>query len=83
MFYSRLCTCSNPHVDRCSNPLPWDPLSSPQIHARALCAVRNMSIVWSVSASALGLCRRTREELPRGRDRRLEEKTMSKGETLV
>ena len=21
--------CSNPHVDRCSNPLPWDPLSSP------------------------------------------------------
>ena len=22
-------TCSNPHVDRCSNPLPWDPLTSP------------------------------------------------------
>ena len=25
----KLFTCSNPHVDRCSNPLPWDPLSSP------------------------------------------------------
>ena len=24
-----LLTCSNPHVDRCSNPLPWDPLTSP------------------------------------------------------
>ena len=30
VFYSQLLTCSNPHVDRCSNPLPWDPLSSPQ-----------------------------------------------------
>ena len=30
MFHSQFFTCSNPHVDRCSNPLPWDPLSSPQ-----------------------------------------------------
>ena len=29
-FYSQFFTCSNPHVDRCSNPLPWDPLSSPR-----------------------------------------------------
>ena len=29
MFYSQFFTCSNPHVDRCSNPLPWDPLRSP------------------------------------------------------
>ena len=26
-FYSQF---SNPHVDRCSNPLPWEPFSSPQ-----------------------------------------------------
>ena len=26
---SQLFACSNPRVDRCSNPLPWDPLSSP------------------------------------------------------
>ena len=32
-FCSPLCTCSNPHVDRCSNPLPWDPLTSPYKHA--------------------------------------------------
>ena len=30
MFCSQLFTCSSPHVDRCSNPLPWDPLSSLQ-----------------------------------------------------
>ena len=29
VVYSQFFTCSNPHVDRCSNPLPWDPLSSP------------------------------------------------------
>ena len=29
VFCFNLFTCSNPHVDRCSNPLPWDPLSSP------------------------------------------------------
>ena len=28
MFYSQFFTRSNPHVGRCSNPLPWDPLSS-------------------------------------------------------
>ena len=31
MLFSQFFTCSNPRVDRCSNPLPWDPLiSSPQ-----------------------------------------------------
>ena len=29
MVYSQFFICSNPHVDRCSNPLPWDSLSSP------------------------------------------------------
>ena len=28
-FYSQLFTCSTARVDRWSNPLPWDPLSSP------------------------------------------------------
>ena len=28
-FLSRLFVCSNPRVERCSNPLPWDPLGSP------------------------------------------------------
>ena len=27
--YSQFVTCSSPHIDRCSNPLPWDLLSSP------------------------------------------------------
>ena len=27
---SQFVSSSNHHVDRCSNPLPWDPLSSPQ-----------------------------------------------------
>ena len=27
VFCSQFVSCSNPHVDRCSNPLPWDPLS--------------------------------------------------------
>ena len=36
VFYSQLFACSNPHVDRCSNPLPWDPLSSPQTHISLL-----------------------------------------------
>ena len=31
MFCPQFFTCSNPHVNRCSNPLPWDPLGSPQI----------------------------------------------------
>ena len=31
VFYSRFFTCSNPHADRCSTPLPWDPLGSPWI----------------------------------------------------
>ena len=31
VLVSSLCTCSDPHVDRCLNPLPWDPLSSPWI----------------------------------------------------
>ena len=26
VFRPQFFTCSNPHVDRCSNPLPWDPL---------------------------------------------------------
>ena len=30
MLHSRFFACSNPHVDRCSNPLPWDPLNSPE-----------------------------------------------------
>ena len=30
MLCSQLFTSSNPHVDRCSSPLPWDPLRSPQ-----------------------------------------------------
>ena len=30
-FCSQFFARANPHVDRCSNPLPWDPLSSPQI----------------------------------------------------
>ena len=25
VLYSRFFTCSNPNVDRCSSPLPWDP----------------------------------------------------------
>ena len=29
VFYSQLFTCSNLHVDRCSDSLPWDALSSP------------------------------------------------------
>ena len=29
VFYYRFFACSNPHVNRCSKPLPWDPLSSP------------------------------------------------------
>ena len=29
VFYSQFSTCSNPRVDRCSNPFPWDPHSSP------------------------------------------------------
>ena len=29
VFYFRFFTRSNPHVDRCSNPPSWDPLSSP------------------------------------------------------
>ena len=28
-FYSQFFTCSSPHVDRCSNPRPWDPLGTP------------------------------------------------------
>ena len=28
--YSQFVTSSNPHEDRCANPLPWDHLSSPQ-----------------------------------------------------
>ena len=28
-FCSRFFTCPSPRVDRCSNPLPWDPLSPP------------------------------------------------------
>ena len=27
-FDSRSFTCLSPHVDRCSKPLPWDPLGS-------------------------------------------------------
>ena len=30
VFYFQFLPCSNPYVDRCSNPLPCDPLSSPQ-----------------------------------------------------
>ena len=29
VFYSQVFACPNPYVDRCSNPLPWDPLGSP------------------------------------------------------
>ena len=29
VFCSQLSTCSDPHVDRCSDPLPGDPLSFP------------------------------------------------------
>ena len=29
MFYAQFSTCSNPHADPCSNPIPWDPLGSP------------------------------------------------------
>ena len=29
VFFSQFFTCSKSHVDRCSNPLPWDTLSSP------------------------------------------------------
>ena len=29
MRCSQFVTCSNPHVDRYLNPLPWDPLTSP------------------------------------------------------
>ena len=29
VFYPRFFARSIPHVDRCSNPLPWDPLRSP------------------------------------------------------
>ena len=29
---SQFFTCSSPYADRCSKPLPWDPLSSPQKH---------------------------------------------------
>ena len=28
--FTRFLTSSSPHVDRCPNPLPWDPLSSPK-----------------------------------------------------
>ena len=28
-IYSQFLTCSDPHIDRCSDPLPLDPLSSP------------------------------------------------------
>ena len=31
ILLSTLCMFKTPHVDRCSNPLPWDPLSSPYI----------------------------------------------------
>ena len=27
VVYPQFSTCSNPHVDRCSNPLPWDTLA--------------------------------------------------------
>ena len=36
MCFTQFFTCSNPHVDRCSNPLPWDPLSSPPTHRSGL-----------------------------------------------
>ena len=29
-FCSRLFACSNPHVDWCSDPFPWDPLRKTQ-----------------------------------------------------
>ena len=35
VFYSQLFTCSNPHAHRCSNRLPWDPLSSPSMSGEA------------------------------------------------
>ena len=36
VFYSQFFTGSNPHVDRCSDSLQWDPFSSPQILAHRL-----------------------------------------------
>ena len=47
--------CSNPHVDRCSNPLPWDPRSSPQKYTSRhmeLCYMRQSvsSVTWSYTA---------------------------------
>ena len=45
VFYSRLLTCSNPHVDRCSDPLPWDPLV-PLKSLRSSRLFRALSEVW-------------------------------------
>ena len=39
-FYSQLFTSSNPHADRCSKPLPWDPLSSPYTLANKTSVLR-------------------------------------------
>ena len=36
VFYPQVFTCFNPHDDRCADPLPWDPLSSPYRGVAAL-----------------------------------------------
>ena len=47
MFYSQVFTCSDPHADRCSNPLPWDPLSSPSrvVHCLSRVVIRQLKQV--------------------------------------
>ena len=62
MFYSQFFTCSNPHVDRCSNPRPWDSLNSPQsdvLRAAALKpALRSCGRRTAHRMGTRGLCRR-------------------------
>ena len=40
VFYYKSFTSLHPHVDRCSNPLPWDPLSSPLMYVSCLRSIR-------------------------------------------
>ena len=39
-FTLKFFACSDPHVDRCSNPLLWDPLSSP-LHQNNIQIINN------------------------------------------
>ena len=45
MLRSQLSTCSDPHFGRCSDPLPWDPVSSIiNIHTTIIIKFTNVSV---------------------------------------